>query len=252
VKETQHNRRIGQHTAFTLIELLAVIAIIAIIAALLFPALRGVSERSKKIHCMSNMRQWGSGLTMFLADNNGVFPEEGRQGGGIDYYLTSAWFNVLAPYMGTEPLSNMVAQKRAPCPPDDRSVFTCPSLKPQDVSGTFDNQHPVFSYAYNLWIDTGTRQADHDAFGRLLRISQILKPAKFVVFGEDASAQYDHTAAKYLKYRHDGTNSVNLCFADGHVANFFWTNVFVPPHGSTRDNVGVIWDPDGNPPQEDF
>ena len=42
---------------FTLIELLVVIAIIAILAAMLLPSLAGTKERSKRVLCLSNMRQ---------------------------------------------------------------------------------------------------------------------------------------------------------------------------------------------------
>jgi prepilin-type N-terminal cleavage/methylation domain-containing protein len=53
--------------AFALVELLAVIAIIAILAALLFPVFasaRGMAERTR---CMSNLRQVGSAVHMYLA-----------------------------------------------------------------------------------------------------------------------------------------------------------------------------------------
>ncbi len=54
--------------AFTLIELLVVIAIIAILAAILFPVFSQAKEASKKIACLSNQRQLGLGLSMYIAD----------------------------------------------------------------------------------------------------------------------------------------------------------------------------------------
>ncbi len=55
-------------SAFTLIELLVVIAIIAILAALLLPALSRAKAAAKSARCISNLRQLGLGLSMYVAN----------------------------------------------------------------------------------------------------------------------------------------------------------------------------------------
>lgn len=59
---------------FTLIELLVVIAIIAILAAILFPVFSRARESARKTACLSNVRQIGTGLMMYLQDWDECYP----------------------------------------------------------------------------------------------------------------------------------------------------------------------------------
>jgi prepilin-type N-terminal cleavage/methylation domain-containing protein len=61
--------------AFTLIELLVVIAIIALLMAILMPVLGRAKDQSRTIGCRSNLKQYGTGMRMYLDDNDHDFPD---------------------------------------------------------------------------------------------------------------------------------------------------------------------------------
>jgi prepilin-type N-terminal cleavage/methylation domain-containing protein len=60
--------------AFTLIELLVVIAIIAILAAILFPVFAQAKESAKNTQDISNARQIGIAVKMYLTDYDDTMP----------------------------------------------------------------------------------------------------------------------------------------------------------------------------------
>jgi prepilin-type N-terminal cleavage/methylation domain-containing protein len=59
---------------FTLIELLVVIAIIAILAAILFPVFAQAREAARKAQCLSNTKQFGTAVMMYVQDYDDYYP----------------------------------------------------------------------------------------------------------------------------------------------------------------------------------
>ncbi len=64
----------GRRNGFTLIELLVVIAIIGILSAMLLPALAKGKAAAQSIACISNLRQIGVALTVYVGDNHDRLP----------------------------------------------------------------------------------------------------------------------------------------------------------------------------------
>jgi prepilin-type N-terminal cleavage/methylation domain-containing protein/prepilin-type processing-associated H-X9-DG protein len=80
--------------AFTLIELLVVIVIIAVLAALIIPAVQAVYKNRDETTTLSNMRQLGMALQLYLNENNYTLP------GRVRDAQQNKWPATLATYLG--------------------------------------------------------------------------------------------------------------------------------------------------------
>lgn len=85
--------------AFTLIELLVAISIIALLIAILLPTLSSARDSARSISCLSNLKQQGLGLNIYLADND-AFPYGFYRENGEPSTNATTWHRLIANAMG--------------------------------------------------------------------------------------------------------------------------------------------------------
>ena len=133
--------------SFTLIELLVVIAIIAILASMLLPALSKARAAAQAIKCVSNVKQMGLGIAMYVNDNEQWMPMATM--GGIN------WVQQVSEYVAgpTQPQYRSFGGSSMP------GVFQCPSDGNEIFVETLSNGHTfkVTNYGYNQNIGNEVR-----------------------------------------------------------------------------------------------
>jgi prepilin-type processing-associated H-X9-DG protein len=75
-----HRAGSRRRTAFTLVELLVVTGIIAILIGLLMPVVGRMRAIGRRSECLSQMRQLGTALNAYMAENAGYVPIQPDQG----------------------------------------------------------------------------------------------------------------------------------------------------------------------------
>ncbi len=199
---------------FTLIELLVVIAIIAILAAILFPVFAQAREKSRQTVCLSNMRQMGLAVQMYLQDYDERFPLDSHTGSGASW----TWLFTLEPYTKTKLLYR--------CPSDPSRNWETPLPGQRTTRKT--------SYGTNFWMLPNTIGLP-DCLG-YNALASIKSPANTIYIAEmkeNLSAGGDHYHPGAWRYPNDCSSigyaepemelamvwhsgGANYTFVDGH------------------------------------
>lgn len=181
---------------FTLIELLIVIAILAILVAILLPALGKARNKAKEITCISNLKQLGTYIHLYVSEWDGYYP-------AIDW-----------------PLKLQVYTKKTATA---NKIFLCPGAPEKIRSGDRIGMKTV--QTYNVTGDFYTKNLTDILRFCLyylpdyrVKDSKIYLPSQKIYLTDNGEHAYlDNTSAndRYISNRHSGRGSILL--SDGHV-----------------------------------
>jgi len=246
---TSRGNRTLPAPAFTLIELLVVIAIIAILAALLLPALRAAKERARITQCLSNLKQIGVGLKMYVDDYSSTFPPwaNGPWPPAPDYkcyFLGMGGNDALPAY------DFMARATDRPLYPyiKPSTVFRCPADQGQDEP--FENSGTDFngywkptnyetlgcSYHYNglIWGNKTLEPLDDIYMLSRKRENYVTRPSRMISMHEPPAFCYFNyyhwhfargpTTITWDQLADDGQKFISpILFVDGHSAKLDFT-----------------------------
>lgn len=209
--------------AFTLIELLVVIAIIAILAAILFPVFAQAKGAAKNTACVSNGRQIGMSIKLYLTDSDDVMP--------LFYAYNSQPPGNQPGHKGTEVLLMPYCKSK--------EVFKSPwdngsSYQSQDVPGTasyWEAYGTSYRFTQCLFsIASGESSQNNNAYNfdrmvsetamALPSSSRVIRSEMFPFFAKDKDpncSRYGYDCdPPYNYYRQWSPNGGTVIFADGH------------------------------------
>jgi len=210
---------------FTLTELLVVIAVVAVLSAILLPVFASARERAQAGRCLSNQRQIGSAMMLYVDEWDGTYPSGwfGMPGSSNAY----DWKYALLPLLGST------------------EVFRCPS---NPVGGKEFDQ--TSGPGVRLSISYAPNRSAIPRWGldgeRVTRESDVPEPAGTIMLVENRSRWVDqgvwavsqhgdeifppegYSQPETMGPFHTHRGLVNIVFMDGHAKPTKLASTLVP------------------------
>ncbi len=181
--------------AFTLIELLVVISIVAMLISILLPALASARETSKRLDCMTRMKQIGLVTHLYTDDNGGWLP-----------YREHYWKQKLDDYVNVRSGMNQ--------------IFYCPEALPIPRSNfSSTNKAYCAGYSKNYALRNGSWVPYAWRIDMLeLKYGNLSK--KGWIYENAVHASWNYTCSNFngsKMKRHMNNTKMNMLYHDGHV-----------------------------------
>jgi prepilin-type N-terminal cleavage/methylation domain-containing protein/prepilin-type processing-associated H-X9-DG protein len=217
---------------FTLIELLVVIAVIALLAALLFPVFAQARENARRIQCLSNARQIGLAMTMYIQDYDETTPTVWEDFNTMT--VTDAW-NLLQPYTKNFDVFYCPDRMDTGCGASE-GLTEAPNLR---CSGYGYNWGPIQSFSVGateggLLNDMIANSDFSQSIARGKSLAAILAPADVFAFGDTYDLPWYTLGLNVILLRFDGSTNgalrhrgrFNMIYVDGHAKSMAWHGAY--------------------------